>query len=213
MKRKVCHWLDPTGPRQQNTSVFAAQFYFSAFSPPVRGSWTTNCRTRTTLCLFLLFMEGRSLYPHILTSSRPPPPSTSTTRHLAGRCRCVSPHRDIWGDWCRSTRMCGNSETLPKKKKEFCGCLWLFSAGWTGQSQEALAVLVNTITQWVCKPVTGKDKITPRLHDVQSTKIPHSPSLCSSELIKGRFGFFVHPNLNDIFLHFPTATQVSLIFY
>lgn len=70
----------------------------------------------------------------ILTSSAlcnphpppPPPPNTSITHHLAGRCRCVSPHRDIWGDWCRSTRMCGNSETLPNKKKEFCGCLLLF---------------------------------------------------------------------------------------
>lgn len=99
-------------------------FEYSACFLTLRGSWTTNWRTRTTLCLFLHFMEGRTAFSaHPLHSPPPTPhssPNISTTHHLTGRCRCVGPHRDIWGDWCRSTGM------KEEKGKKFCECLCNF---------------------------------------------------------------------------------------
>lgn len=65
----------------------------------LRGSWTTNQKTKTTLCLFLLFMEDRkykdilgisitdsAFSPHLLHSF---PLHISTKHHLIGPSTCA----------------------------------------------------------------------------------------------------------------------------
>ncbi len=139
MKWKVCHWLDPSGNTQVIHLFVLVKTDFSVWIlnnfcfPNLRGSWTTNCKTKTMLCLFLLFMEDRKwikegkhflgisvtavswlpLHSSLLLSLYVP-----TTRHPIGHCGCVSLHRDIWGDWCSSAGMSGNSEMVTKKNAE-----------------------------------------------------------------------------------------------
>lgn len=68
--------IGPQWAHRSNTHVCISKqiflFEYSACFLTLRGSWTTNWRTRTTLCLFLHFMEGR-------TASPPPPPTLHPT--------------------------------------------------------------------------------------------------------------------------------------
>lgn len=113
--------------------------YFLCFLN-LRGSWTTSYKTKTTSCLFLLFMEDRkwsegykhlcnSLFLHILCTlhSFPPPHLNNTSPHWTlWMCQPAPWHRrwlmlvrrNGWKFRDGYQEKCGNCET---------GILWTFA--------------------------------------------------------------------------------------
>lgn len=60
--------------------------YFVCFLH-LRGNWTINYKTKTTLCLFLLFMEDKNILSSLLTAPPPPHPSITSPYWMLQMCQ------------------------------------------------------------------------------------------------------------------------------
>lgn len=125
-----------------------------------------------------------SPFLHILCTLNPPSSSTSQQHITPLDAADVSPlRRDIWGDWCRSAGMSGNSVMVPKKRmwklwdrnsvdvgrkyQHICLGFFFFKGhSYESSGGQLTGASVNNL-QLVCKPssssnlsVSVKDKMT-----------------------------------------------------